>query len=138
MSFSRNFYTWKCTFEIYVIRGMLKIVLSTFKRRFFEMKEFEISYRGLFWRDIEPSSPSSCWELSTRNSTGSKVLVYIPREGKIAKEDPRFEPSHDPSAISEDASVEDAILPRAWERSSPTVKFCWSGIRASGFRRKKP
>lgn len=64
--------------------------------------------------------------------------LYTARGGKIAKEDPRFEPSHDPSAISEDVFVEDvAILPRAWERFSPTVKFCRSGIRVSGFHRKK-
>lgn len=40
--------------------------------------------------------------------------LYTARGGKIAKEAARFEPSHDPSAISEDASFEDAvILPRA-------------------------
>lgn len=37
----------------------------------------------LFRRDIESQPPSPSWELSTRNSTGSKVLVYIPRaEGR--------------------------------------------------------
>lgn len=40
-----------------------------------------VSRCRLFRRDIQPPSP--CWELSTRNSKGSKVLVYIPRaEGR--------------------------------------------------------
>lgn len=40
--------------------------------------------------------------------------LYTARGGKIAKEDSRFEPSHDPLTISEDAFVEDVeILPRA-------------------------
>lgn len=34
---------------------MLKIVLSTFKRRFFEMKEFEISYRSVDYFDATSS-----------------------------------------------------------------------------------
>lgn len=53
---------------------------------FFEKGEFEVFCRFVAWIILtrhRAQSPSSCWELSTRNSTGSKVLVYIPRvEGR--------------------------------------------------------
>lgn len=104
--------------------------VATVGRRFVAETPFSpvspraFQFAGRFFRDSASSiprftdfiparrrrPPSSCWELSTRNSTGSKVLVYMlsARAGEIAEVAPRFEPSHDPSAISEDASVEDA------------------------------
>lgn len=130
-------------FEIYVIRGMLKIILSFLRGDFLRWKSSKyfiaawivLTRHGLFRALV---SLVVLGIIDTKFYGFKGPRLYTAREGKIAKEDPRFEPSHDPSAISEDASVEDAaILPRAWERSSPTVKFCRSGIRASGFRRKK-
>lgn len=93
---------------------MLKIAFSTLKR-FFEKKEFKVFYRFITWIILtrhRAQSPSSCWELSTRNSTGSKVLVYIPRaEGRSRRRIRGWNP---------------LTTPRPYRKTPPsrTLRFC--------------